>query len=217
MKVLGTPLRHEDYVAQHLESVVDEQRVLLERIPRVQDVQSAWLLRLHCASARANYQLNSVHPDATADFAAVHDAGLWRCLCSTLQLDPVQSDSIRETATVPLSMGVLSLRSGSKTRMPAFWSSWADCLEMIRKRHPDVAARLVHHLEGHPNTPSWQAAIGAARSLRGVQGFELPSWEALAHGANPVPRQPDDFEPGCERGGWQHEAASRRELLQAFG
>ena len=29
----------------------------------------------------------------------------------------------------------------------------------------------------------------------------------------PAPHQPDDFEPGCERGGWQHEAASRVEEL----
>ena len=60
IKVLGTPLGHEDYVVRHLEAVTDEQRILLERIPRVQDVQSAWLLLLHCASARANYQLRSV-------------------------------------------------------------------------------------------------------------------------------------------------------------
>ena len=55
MKVLGTPLGHEDYVARHLESLAEEQRVLLERIPMVHDVQSAWLLLLHSASARANY------------------------------------------------------------------------------------------------------------------------------------------------------------------
>ena len=174
------------------------QRVLLERIPRVHDVQSAWLLLLHCASARANYQLRPVLPDATADFATTHDAGLWRCLCSILQFNPAQPDSIRETAIVPLSQGGFGLHSASRTRVPAFWSSWADCLGMIHKRHPDVAAQLVHHLEGYPNTPSLQAAAGAARSLRGVQGFEPPSWEALAHGVRPAPRQPDDFEPGCE-------------------
>ena len=92
------------------------QRVLLERIPRVHDVQSAWLLLLHCASARANYQLRSVPPNATADFASTHDAGLWRCLCSILQLDPAQPDSIHETAIVPLSLGGLGFRLASRTR-----------------------------------------------------------------------------------------------------
>ena len=211
IKVLGTPLGHEDYVARHLEAVTDEQRILLERIPRVQDVQSAWLLLLHCASAWANYQLRSVPPNATSEFAAVHDEGLWRCLCSILQVDPAQPDTVRETATVPLSLGGLGLRSASRTRTPAFWASWADCLGMIRQRHPDVAAQLVRQLEGHPHTPSLEAAASAARSLRGVQGFEPPSWEALTHGVRPAPRQPDEFEPGCERSGWQHEVALRVE------
>ena len=75
MKVFGTPLGYEGCVARHLEAVADEQRVLLERISRVQDAQSAWLQLWHCASARANYQLRSVLPNATAHFAAVHDAG----------------------------------------------------------------------------------------------------------------------------------------------
>ena len=165
MKVLGTPLGHEDYVARHLEAVADEQRVLLDRIPRVRDVQSARLLLLHCALARANYQLRSVPPNASAEFAATHDAGLWRCLCSILQLDPAQADSVRETATVLLSLGGLGLRSALRTRVPAFWASWADSLGMIHQRHPDVAAQLVHQLEGHPDTPSLQAA--ALQSQRG--------------------------------------------------
>ena len=60
IKVLGTPLGHVDFIAQHLRNVTEEQRCLLERIPMVQDVQSAWLLLLHRAAARANYQLRSV-------------------------------------------------------------------------------------------------------------------------------------------------------------
>ena len=38
----------------HLEHIAEEHRVLLERTPAVQDVQSAWLILLHCAAARAN-------------------------------------------------------------------------------------------------------------------------------------------------------------------
>ena len=30
-------------------------------------------------------------------------------------------------------------------------------------------------------------------------------------GARPLPREPDDFKPGCVRQGWQHEASSRVE------
>ena len=40
---------------------------------RVKDLQCAWLLWLHCASARANYQLRVVNHTSTAQFAQVHD------------------------------------------------------------------------------------------------------------------------------------------------
>ena len=42
IKLPGTPLGHPDYVARHLQPVVQEHRVLLHRIPRVKDLQSAW-------------------------------------------------------------------------------------------------------------------------------------------------------------------------------
>ena len=82
IKVLGTPLEHPDFVARHLQRVEQEQQILLDRIPSKSDVQSAWLLLLHCASARANYQLRVVHPSAVKGFARAHDAGLWQCLSS---------------------------------------------------------------------------------------------------------------------------------------
>ena len=49
------------------------------------------------------------------------------------------------------------------------------------------------------------------RSLTGVMGFEAPSWQAVAKGARPEIQPPEEFEPGCFRQGWQHEAASRTE------
>ena len=55
--VLGTPLGHPSFVQGHLEKKAAEQRTLMERIPLVRDLQSAWLLLLHCATARANYLL----------------------------------------------------------------------------------------------------------------------------------------------------------------
>ena len=46
----------------------------------------------------------------------------------------------------------------------------------------------------------------AVRMLTGVEGFELPSWEALLEGA-----RPGGSRARGTRGGWQHEAASRVE------
>ena len=45
-----------------------EHATLLERIPAVPDVQSAWLLLLHCAQARANFLLRGVQPSLSAPF-----------------------------------------------------------------------------------------------------------------------------------------------------
>ena len=53
--ILGTPLIHPDFVSAQLQQKIQDHRILLERIPAVTDVQSAWSLLLHCASARANY------------------------------------------------------------------------------------------------------------------------------------------------------------------
>ena len=46
--ILGTPLGHEDFVRVQLEHIVDEHNVLLERIPSLPDVQSAWALFALC-------------------------------------------------------------------------------------------------------------------------------------------------------------------------
>ena len=176
----------------------------------MQDVQSAWLLHLHCASARANYQIRSVNLTAVEEFARTHDENVWQCLGRILNIDPAQcNEEIRDSATLPLVLGGLGLRSASRLRVPAFWASWGDCLPMILERHPAVATQLINQLEGHPRTPNLAAASDAVRALGGLRGFELHSWRDLAGGARPVEFDPDNFELGQTRASWQHEVVSR--------
>ena len=92
-KSWGTPLGHEDFVREHLEHTREKHRVLLRRIPIVPDVQSAWLLLLHCASTRANYMLRVVRPEWALDFAQAHDQEVWECLCSILAVSVGESQS----------------------------------------------------------------------------------------------------------------------------
>ena len=61
IKVLGAPVGHRDFVRKHLERILEQHE--LNGIPRVPDVQSAWLLLLHCASVRANFQLRVMRPE----------------------------------------------------------------------------------------------------------------------------------------------------------
>ena len=210
-RILGTPLGHADYVQEQLNLTLGKHHVLLSRIPLIEDVQSAWSLLVHCAGTRANYLLRVIRPELVHTFAEGHNRGLWNCLHHILSIDSQVDETVRDIGSLPLFMGGLGLRSATRTSQPAFWASWADCLTMIGTRHPDVAALILLRMQGPDTPPTLAAAASAAMCLSGVEGFEPPSWEALANGERPPMREPDDFEPGDKRHGWQHEAASRIE------
>ena len=40
--------------------------------------------------------------------------------------------------------------------------------------------------------------------------FDPPSWQALCEGVRPRMLEPDEFESGIERGGWQHEVMTEQ-------
>ena len=184
-----------------LERTIAEHAVLLERIPLVPDVQSAWLLLVHCAQARATYLLRSLQPSLSEEFARSHDSGMWGCLCSILQLPVDQCDEgVRHTAALPLVLGGLGLRNAEAHQVRRFLGELG--------RHPDVAIQLTLHLEGLPDTPCLSEVAAIPVTLSGV-GLEVPTWRELMLGARAPPREPDDHEPGSQRAGWQHEAASR--------
>ena len=206
LKILGAPFGHREFVVAQLEKKLQKQETLIRRIPLVPDLQSAWLILMHCASARTNYLLRVVDPVQVQQFAQAHDERLWQCLCQLLGITvDLCDDAARSAASLPLVLGGLGLRSASRTRMAGFWASGADCSPMIEARHPEVATQVIGQLEGHPLGHSLRAAANAAHSLEGVRGFEVPCWRALAAGLRP-PRHPEEFQTG-----WQHEASSRIE------
>ena len=213
IKILGTPVGHPDFVRSHLVDLIEEQHVLLERIQMLQDVQGAWLLLVHCASARANYVVRCVRPKKNGgSMLECTTPSLWECLSRILHLESSTiGEGTRDVATLPLVLGGLGLRSAERTRASAYWASWADCMPMIKERHPMVAELFVGSLEGVPDTPYLREAAEAAKSLGGVMGFEPPSWLDLEAGVRPEDWDPEDCEPGRIRSGWQHEAASQVE------
>ena len=195
-----------------LEAIGRKHQKLLQTIPTVPDVQSAWLLLLHCASTRANFCLRVIRPELALQFARGHDARLWQCLSRILGMPENFCDEItRHAATLPLALGGLGLRSAERSRVAAHWASWADTLPMIQERHPAVAELIIGSLQEGPNSPCLVAVQNAALELDGVEGFVVPEWTALAGGLRPEPREPELHEPGGQRAGWQHEAASRVE------
>ena len=106
---------------------------VLVELPTVPDVQSAWVLLLHCKIV----QLRVVGPELVNSFAEIHDQRLWRCLCAIVGVPSETCDGLtRATATLPLSLGGLGLRSCARTQESAYWASWADPLSMVQARHP---------------------------------------------------------------------------------
>ena len=203
IRVLGAPVGHPDFVRAQMETKQAEHQVLLDRIPALPDLQSAWALLVHCA---ANYFLRVVPPELGEDFASAHDRSLWTCLCNMMGIaEDACEATAREAASLPLALGGLGLRSALRTHPSAYCASWADSLHMVQKRHPGVVAHLLTHLEGVPVGQSLTSASVAAGSLTGVHGFDIPSWRSLAAGVRPPPRDPEDHEPGSPRQGWQHE------------
>ena len=65
--------RSGDYVQTQLTQKLVEHDMLLQHIPLVTDVQSAWSLLLHCAGGRANYLLRVVRPELVGRFALGHN------------------------------------------------------------------------------------------------------------------------------------------------
>ena len=73
-----------------------------------------------------------------------------------------------------------------------------------------MAERIISSLNNaRPAGPCIRSAALAAFQLMGIEGFEVPSWEALADGLRPPSQEPEDTDPGGFKHGWQHEAASR--------
>ena len=84
IRVLGTPLSTAEFVRSQLDATEAAHQLLLQRIPAVQDLKSAWLLLLFCASSRATFYLRVCHPDHTEAFARQHDLHTWQCLSTLL-------------------------------------------------------------------------------------------------------------------------------------
>ena len=136
IKILGTPLGHPAFVQSFLRKKTEDHALLLGGILEVPDLQSAWLILLYCVSTRANYLLRALPPCVTEEFAARHDESSRACLTSLL--DRVLPDDRWELASLPLSLGGLGLCNASRMRPAAHWVSWADCLAMVKARHPPL-------------------------------------------------------------------------------
>ena len=110
--------------------------------------------------------MRTVWPDLTLQFAMAHDHDVLVCLGRILEV-PVASIASNEMVSLPLSKGGLGLRSAVRSRVVE--ASWADCLPMVQKRHPQVASILLEGLNGGRH--SLNVARECATSLAEAHGW----------------------------------------------
>ena len=91
-----------------------------------------------------------------------------------------------------------------RLRDAAHWGNLADCLEMVRARHPQVAEDIIRGMQGRVSD-CLSAVEDCAAHLQDV-GVQLPTWEALAEGVRPVTGLEEEREPSDARG-WQKHAS----------
>ena len=206
LRVLGIPIGTPAFVRSELRKKSVLHSVLLDRIPVVQDLQSAWLLLLYCANTRANYWLRGVPPEDVAQFASDHDVATQSCLSQLLGAGLTQD--AQDLASLPLSLGGCGLRSASRSKEAAHWASWADSLRMIHQRHPDVAALMVRALSSAEEGRHLQAAESCRLQLLSLGGFVPPEWHAAAEARPRFLANVDLNEPGVPARGWQFEASA---------
>ena len=166
------------------------------RIAMVEDLQSAWLLLVCCAPARANFFLRSVSPGQISTFASHHDDQMWACLCTLLG---------RIGATLPLRLGGLGLRSAVRLRYAAHWASWADCIRMVYQRHPIVPRTIIEAVEANDPAQTAQGVVSSIDSLR-TAGFVITSWDDLIR-EGPNQGSVEEEDPSQPRFGRQKDAA----------
>ena len=92
-----------------------------------------------------------------------------------------------------------------RVRDAAFWGSFADCLEMVKARHPQVAQDMMTGFRSQ-RSGCLSSVTGAVNRLLEV-GVHVPEWQEIADGLRPEDLGFAEWEP-CEGRGWQRHASA---------
>lgn len=148
IKVLGTPVGTEAYIAEFGRAVVRDEAQLLELIPKLASLQAAWLLLYFCAVPRVNHLLRTLRPASVTEAARQHDAGVMQIFRGLFDIpsETGWDQGLHSTsyaaciaqAVLPQRLGGCGLRNSLRTSHAACWASWADSLSTILERFPDI-------------------------------------------------------------------------------
>ena len=188
-----------------LRAKAEEHKILLNRVEAMTDLQCAWLILSFCCVTRANYYLRTIQPEGSEEFAGAHDTAISKVFNSLLDIRGDQSTF--NLANLPCRLGGVGLRNAVRGAQAAYWSSWADSLHMIRKRHLDISDFITVTL----GRGGWWASHGSScatpRKPRRI-GFRCSGVGRSGRVAFRPDFDPaaDQF-PSLSRNGWQQKAS----------
>ena len=210
IKILGTPIGSPEFVHRTVQQRLEDEGRLWEAIAWVPDLQCAWQILSQCAGPRCHHLLRTLPPSQAMEYAQGYDEGMLQVmdvLMGGLTGTDHEKTTAHQLATLPMRLGGLGLRRASRMAPAAFWSSWADALQMIHQRLPDVAHTIVQSLDGPREVGGCLGDLRAVTTVLDQQGFiGRPSWAELRGGCRPPPA--NFIELGEWAHGWQFCASS---------
>merc|ERR1711963_1202835 len=146
-------------------------------------------------------------------------------------LHGVSFATVQLQARLPLRFGGFGLRNSIRTSATAYWASWADSLNILQSRFPEISQRIFHKISELSNIgrpldyePLCLVELAQATIRCDDAGWDSrPSWNQISDGIRPPVPEPDELSLGEWAHGWQYHANSRLEadafqnLLCALG
>ena len=198
---LGAPVGQVEFVQAQLTKKGAEHEALLEMIPQVPNV------RVVLRRCEGEFPIE----DSTAGVdSGIRQASRRATGPLSEKGSPHQHNASGSASCSVNAVDSLGIGNSERTRDAAHWGSWADCLEMIKIRHPDVVRRIVQEMATR-SSRCFQAVEEAASRLR-LMGVDTPNWEVLSAGLRPEEgrrvkhRERDPTQP---RHGWQKVASAK--------
>ena len=167
---VGTPLGSPEYIAAHLEARLQEHQHLLDELPQLPDLQSAWLLLTFCAAPRAQHSLRTIPPSATTRYATAHDTAIAGALAALLGESNGPPAAAQELAFLPTRLSDRRRRPTTSFGRPwaCLVAPWMATPRFCRSHDlPPTGVRvafLAPQPPSPPPLPSWTRRRGMASS-----------------------------------------------------
>jgi len=114
--VLGIPLGPKAFVEAFAEERLRKEGQLLDELPKLGDLQCAWVLLSQSAVPRAGHTVRILPPTSSQMYEEKHDAAVWKTFCKVFGVGTLENDKLaKDVATLPGPLDGMGLRAAVRT------------------------------------------------------------------------------------------------------